>query len=191
MIRYESHETISHVLTPEGVQIVQQGSHEARVWAALPAKGAGTPVTPAQLKQIIGDETAKVGQGRAFKNGWIAKDGDGLIKVVCQRLSSPDNSSYAHTVVVKMPSIEDVTQKELREVDSTGTLSAGEKSLADLRKRKLVVQRSGILSIRSACPAPLITMHLHLGKANGSLSTKGRILAPRPQSQKQISPWTC
>ena len=49
-------------------------------------------------------------------------------------------------VVLKVLSIEDSTQKELHEVDATGTLSAGEKSLADLRKRKLVVQKSGTLS---------------------------------------------
>jgi hypothetical protein len=30
---------------------------------------------------------------------------------------------------------------ELREVDSTGTLKAGEKALADLRKRKLIAQK--------------------------------------------------
>jgi phenylalanyl-tRNA synthetase alpha chain len=46
-------------------------------------------------------------------------------------------------VVIKVLSIEDATQKELREVESAGTLSAGEKSLADLRKRKLVVQKFG------------------------------------------------
>lgn len=85
MIHYESHEILSHALTPEGVQIAHQGSHEARVWAALPTKGAGSPVPPAELKKIIGDESAKVGQGRAFKNGWIAKDGNGLVKAVRQQ----------------------------------------------------------------------------------------------------------
>ncbi|KAI0068775.1 hypothetical protein BV25DRAFT_1844467 [Artomyces pyxidatus] len=120
MIQYQSHEILSHVLTPEGAQIALQGSHEARVWAVLPAKGDGEPVTPAQLKSLVGDETAKVGQGRAFKNGWIAKEGAGLVKI--------------------KPAIDDVTQTELRQVDSTGTVPAGEKSLADLRKRKLIVQ---------------------------------------------------
>jgi phenylalanyl-tRNA synthetase alpha chain len=96
MIRYETHETISHVLTPEGSQIAQHGSHEARVWAALSAKEAGAPITPAQLKEIVGDEAAKVGQGRAFKNGWIAKHGNGLVKVVCEWHSpQPVNSSDA------------------------------------------------------------------------------------------------
>ncbi|KAH9977944.1 phenylalanine-tRNA ligase [Lactifluus volemus] len=126
MIHYESRETISHVLTPEGAQIALHGSHEARVWAALPTREADTPLPPADLKKIIGDESAKVGQGRAFKNGWIAKHGNGLVKAVS--------------------SIEDATQKELREVDTTGTLSSGEKNLADLRKRKLIVQKSELFA---------------------------------------------
>jgi phenylalanyl-tRNA synthetase alpha chain len=95
MIHYESRETTSHVLTPEGAQIALHGSHEARVWAALPAKGTDTPLLPASLKKIVGDEAAKVGQGRAFKNGWIAKDRDGLVKAVCQERSVPRRTSDA------------------------------------------------------------------------------------------------
>ncbi|KAH0587726.1 hypothetical protein H2248_006488 [Termitomyces sp. 'cryptogamus'] len=123
MIVYETHETLSHVLTPEGSQIVELGSHEARVWAALPAKGEGSPLTPVQLKKQVGDETAKVGQGRAFKNGWIGKEGDGFVQIV--------------------PTIQDATRVDLREIASAGTSKAGEKVLADLRKRKLIIQRKG------------------------------------------------
>lgn len=82
IITYESHETSSHVPTHEGEQILKDGSHEARVWSALPMKAQGAPLTLEQLKKVVGDETAKVGQGRAFKNGWIAKDGNGFIKLV-------------------------------------------------------------------------------------------------------------
>jgi hypothetical protein len=90
-------------------------------------------------------------------------------------------------VVIKVSSIEDTTQKELREIESTGTLSAGEKSLADLRKRKLAVQKFGnsVLSILT------FNVDLHVGKANGSLSTKDKISAPRPQSRRLISQWKC
>ncbi|OBZ76084.1 Phenylalanine--tRNA ligase alpha subunit [Grifola frondosa] len=123
MITYTTQETVSHVLTPEGAQIALQGSHEARVWTALPPKGAGEPLTPQQLEGKVGAETSKVGQGRAFKNKWIGKEGNGLV-----RLAS---------------SIHDTTQLEMREVDSTGTLKSGEKALAELRKRKLIVQRKG------------------------------------------------
>ena len=83
MVIYETNEIVVHALTPEGSQIAQEGSHEARVWSALPEKGHGTPITPVQLKKLVGEDTAKVGQGRAFKNGWISKEGDGLVKLVC------------------------------------------------------------------------------------------------------------
>ncbi|KAM6495768.1 phenylalanine-tRNA ligase [Amanita muscaria] len=123
MITYGTHEVFSHALSPEGSQIAQQGSHEARIWSALPEKGQGTPVTPVQLKQLVGDEAAKVGQGRAFKNGWIGKDGNGLVRLVAE--------------------IRDTTQEDLGEILATGTLKSGEKVLSDLRKRKLILQKKG------------------------------------------------
>ncbi|KAF6762347.1 phenylalanine-tRNA ligase [Ephemerocybe angulata] len=113
MVTYETNEVISHALTAEGAQIANEGSHEARVWSVLPLKGQGEPINPGQLKKEVGDETAKVGQGRAFKNGWIGKEGAGLVKLV-------------------MPTI-----------FRTGNLSSGEKVLADLRKRKLIAQKKG------------------------------------------------
>ncbi|EJF61276.1 phenylalanine-tRNA ligase [Dichomitus squalens LYAD-421 SS1] len=123
MITYTTQETVSHVLTQEGAQIALQGSHEARVWNACPVKGEGQPIPIKELQNKVGAETAKIGQGQAFKNKWIGKEGDGLVKLV--------------------PEIVDTTQLQLREVDSTGTLKAGEKALAELRKRKLIVQRKG------------------------------------------------
>jgi len=82
MVAYEGHEVLSYSLTPEGQQIAEQGSHEARVWAALSERGR-EPVSIKDLKSKVGDESAKVGQGRAFKNGWIVKDGENLYKAVC------------------------------------------------------------------------------------------------------------
>lgn len=38
-------------------------------------------------------------------------------------------------------SIEDVTQNELKEIQSTGTLKAGDKAISELKKRKLVIQK--------------------------------------------------
>ena len=82
MVTIEFHETLSHVLTQEGAQIALEGSHEARVWNALPMKGGGTPLTAQQLQQAVGKESASVGQGRAFKAKWIGKEGDGFVKLV-------------------------------------------------------------------------------------------------------------
>lgn len=82
MVTYTTQEAISFGLTPEGTQIAENGSHEAIVWAALPLKGQGTPLTVRELKEKVGEESAKIGQGRAFKNGWAGKEGDGLVKLV-------------------------------------------------------------------------------------------------------------
>lgn len=82
MVTYTSHETLSHVLTPEGASIALNGSHEARVWDAVPVKGEGEPMTSKELEAKIGGESAKVGQGRAFKNKWISKEGNGFVKLV-------------------------------------------------------------------------------------------------------------
>jgi phenylalanyl-tRNA synthetase alpha chain len=82
MVTIEFHETLSHVLTQEGAHIAIEGSHEARVWGALPMKGEGAPVTPQGLQEALGKESASVGQGRAFKAKWIGKEGDGFVKLV-------------------------------------------------------------------------------------------------------------
>lgn len=86
MVTYTTQETLSHVLTSEGASIALNGSHEARVWEALPAKGVGEPLTMKELEAKIGGEAAKVGQGRAFKNKWIAKEGSGFVKLVSAAL---------------------------------------------------------------------------------------------------------
>jgi phenylalanyl-tRNA synthetase alpha chain len=82
MITYTTQEVMGTGLTPEGAQIAELGSHEARVWTVLPAKGSGPGLSVAEVKKLVGDESAKIGQGRAFKSGWIGKEGDGLVKLV-------------------------------------------------------------------------------------------------------------
>ncbi|KAG5339329.1 hypothetical protein C0989_004704 [Termitomyces sp. Mn162] len=168
------HETLSHVLTPEGSQIVELGSHEARVWAALPAKGEGSPLTPMQSRKQVGYETAKVGQGRAFKNGWIGKEGDGFVQIV--------------------PTIQDATQVDLREIALTGTFKAGEKVLADLRKRKLIIQRKGqwltvkkgpYFSTSTAKPETDLTMEMLT--APYILADPKEALPPEPEYYKRVS----
>jgi len=121
MIDYKTQDVIDYGLTPEGSQLAGEGSHEARVWNALPLASQGKGLTVKELQAVVGAESAKIGQGRAFKAGWIGKEGDALVKLV--------------------PSIVDATAEELREIKATGTLKAGEKAISELRKRKLVLQK--------------------------------------------------
>lgn len=140
-------------------------------------KGESPPVTVKELKEKVGDETTKVGQGNAFKNGWIAKEGDGFVKKV-RVCSLP---SRVELMSPKVPSITDATQLEVREVDSTGTLKSGEKGLVALRKRKLIAQKCGIWIMSS----PLLS-DLNLGRANGSRYTRDRGSALQSKSWKRI-----
>ncbi len=82
MITYTTNKREYYVLTPEGEQIAREGSHEARLWNALPVKGQGQPVSIKELQQNLGADSATIGQRNAFKNKWIAKDGDGFVKLV-------------------------------------------------------------------------------------------------------------
>lgn len=59
MINFEIINTTSSSLTPEGMEIATNGSHEARVWAALPLKGQSEPMTVPEI------------QVRAFADGYV------------------------------------------------------------------------------------------------------------------------
>lgn len=50
MIEYTQIQNTVYALTEEGNQIAASGSHEFRVWNALPPKGTGAPVSIPDLK---------------------------------------------------------------------------------------------------------------------------------------------
>ncbi|GAA5950639.1 hypothetical protein JCM21900_002537 [Sporobolomyces salmonicolor] len=109
-----------HALTSEGSQIAQTGSHEYLVWSALPPAGSDAGLTAKDIEAKVGKEVAKVGQGKAMKNKWIAKKGDTFVRAV--------------------DSVEDTTRNDLLSVQSSGA-HTDEKLLGELRKRKLVEKK--------------------------------------------------
>ena len=101
------------VLTEEGNQIADHGSHEVRVFHAIPLEGLDI----SQLSGIVGQSVAKFGQQAAFKNKWIAKNGGRLVRLV--------------------DSVVDQTQTELLAIRQSGLL-LDESLLKKLKSRKLV-----------------------------------------------------
>lgn len=67
-------------MTQEGSSLADTGSHEVKVFNAIPVGAEGIAI--AELTNIVGAEIAKIGQGKAFKNKWIKKDGDKLVRQV-------------------------------------------------------------------------------------------------------------
>ncbi|PYH80683.1 phenylalanyl-tRNA synthetase beta chain cytoplasmic [Aspergillus uvarum CBS 121591] len=114
MVEYDTIEKEITVLTPEGEEIATNGSHEAKVFQAVLAALDGLKI--GDLPGVVGKDTAKVGQGNAFKKGWIKKDKDVL-------------RAATETIV-------DETRELLLTVQKTQSV-ADAKALTDLKRRKL------------------------------------------------------
>ncbi|KAI1078148.1 tRNA synthetases class II core domain (F)-domain-containing protein [Whalleya microplaca] len=124
MVTYEQVEREEASLEPEAVSIVSHGSHEARVFDAVHKALDGLSIQ--DLEKEIGDKNVtKVGQGKAFKEKWIKKDGSKLVSLV--------------------DSINDVTRDQLRIIQETKTHDS--KIIADLKKRKLLKMQK-VISFR-------------------------------------------
>ncbi|KAL8811626.1 MAG: hypothetical protein Q9223_000131 [Gallowayella weberi] len=108
-------------LTSEAQGIAAQGSHEAKVFEAVRQAVDGLKI--ADLPAIVGKESAKVGQGKAFKEGWIKKDKD-LLRATTE-------------------TIKDASREQLQTIQQTRT-HPDPKVLSDLRKRKLVTMQKMI-----------------------------------------------
>lgn len=115
MVDYETIEKEVVVLTAEGEQIAANGSHEAKVFDAVVKALDGLKIT--DLPGIVGKDNAKVGQGNAFKRGWIKKEND-MLRATRE-------------------SIVDETREQLLDVQRTKSLGDS-KALSDLKRRKLV-----------------------------------------------------
>ncbi|RFU73690.1 phenylalanyl-trna synthetase alpha chain [Trichoderma arundinaceum] len=115
MVVYEQIERQEAILEAEAEEIVQHGSHEARVFEAVHKALGGLSIQ--DLETAIGDKNVtKVGQGKAFREKWIKKEDNKLVALV--------------------DSIEDVTRAQLRFIKETK--SHDNKIIADLKKRKLL-----------------------------------------------------
>ncbi|KAK3726137.1 Phenylalanyl-tRNA synthetase, beta subunit, cytoplasmic [Vermiconidia calcicola] len=119
MVEYETNDSEQVILTEEGQQICDEGSHEWKVWEAVKSKGR-IPIK--DLEKIVGP-SAKVGQGNAFKLKWVKKDGDALTPVAKE--------------------VTDTTRQLLQHVNEHNTFP-DPKQLKDYQKRKLVTTRKVI-----------------------------------------------
>lgn len=115
MVAYGTHEQEVWGLTAEGADIVENGSHEAKVFNLLPKDDIGLAIT--DITARLGD-MGRIGQANAFKNKWITKKDKNLVRAV--------------------ESIVDATAELLREIRSTGKLTSNSAALDDLKKRRLV-----------------------------------------------------
>ncbi|KAI9729320.1 MAG: Phenylalanyl-tRNA synthetase, beta subunit, cytoplasmic [Cirrosporium novae-zelandiae] len=130
MVTYAAIDREEYVLTQEAEDIAAQGSHEARVFEAV-KQMEGLKIT--DLPSKVGKDSAKIGQGKAFKEKWIVKDGDTL----------RTNVQLLVWDVAQVESIRDTTQEELQTIQKTRT-HPDTKVIQALRKRKLLTPKKVI-----------------------------------------------
>ena len=87
-----------------------------------------------RVQDIVGKESAKVGQGKAFKEGWIIKDKDTLKIKVHHFLKLTEDE----LIRLQAESITDASREQLQIIQKSRT-HPDPKVINDLKKRKLVV----------------------------------------------------
>ncbi|PWN51939.1 putative FRS2-phenylalanine--tRNA ligase beta chain, cytosolic [Violaceomyces palustris] len=132
MVTSESQEEFNSSPLPDGFTILEQGSPEIRLIKALPdQEGVGKSMD--ELKSLLGADNLKAGQSYAFRNKWAKKLPDGTFGRTEATLGKADAD------------LKDEIKEQLEEIVRCGSIdngsAAGEKKLAELRKRKLVVTR--------------------------------------------------
>lgn len=112
-------------LTPEGNIVLENGSHEARLFKELIKKREAGIDQPALLKALPDQSMAKVGFSKAMANGWIQIDKESKL------------------VKARVNSIQDNVQELIQNISKLSINEEGKidtKAVNELKKRKLVVE---------------------------------------------------
>lgn len=117
--------------TPEGSLIIENGSHEARIFNAIINNPGSDGIDQAQLMKCIPDAAmAKVGFSKAMSNGWIAIDKE--TKRVRAKVGSIQDSTQ--------DLIKSISQLSLDAKNSGDETKVDPKIISDLKKRKLITE---------------------------------------------------
>lgn len=122
-IDFSKQDTIFYTLTSEAEEIIANGSHEVKLLKLIEQFGK------LEIKDVSSHLGAdgKVGQARAFKNGWIVK--------------TPNNELKLSDAVSDITQVKDQTKDQLIKIRANDIESISAKDIADLKKRKLITPR--------------------------------------------------
>ncbi|KAJ1897486.1 Phenylalanyl-tRNA synthetase, beta subunit, cytoplasmic [Kickxella alabastrina] len=115
-VNYKTLTTEFWTIEAEGQDQIDNGSYEARIFYAVPAGEEG--ITIAELNSKYG-KVANLGQGKAFQNKWVKKNGSSIVRLV--------------------DSIVDQIKADLEVVQATGT-HPNTNVIRDLKRRSLIKQ---------------------------------------------------
>ncbi|CCH58247.1 hypothetical protein TBLA_0A04530 [Henningerozyma blattae CBS 6284] len=121
-LEYTKHDIMHYDLSKEGQEVVDNGSHEIVLYNLINDLGK------LQIKDVMSKMGAngKVGQARAFKNGWIVKNKENELELSEKVKSS---TPVDETKIL----LQQIAKNEHSDIDA--------KVIADLKKRKLITPR--------------------------------------------------
>lgn len=117
LIKVEQKSFKEFLLNDEAQHIVKHGSHEAVLFNSIPESG----ILQSDLMKL--NQNAKLGFSKAMANGWVEVD-----------KKNPDGPK----VIKKVSSVADEVQDILQKIQSLQLSDVPEKSLQELKKRKLI-----------------------------------------------------
>lgn len=117
VVKFETLESIFYDLSDEAKNFIKEGSPEYRLYKAVP-KGVELDVT--ELVQLLGDAVVKIGLGPAFKNKWLKKQGNAIVRI--------DDSATD-----KLASL-------LEDISLNKTAGVTDAVAKELKKRKLILE---------------------------------------------------
>ena len=128
-IKYNTLETIYYDLTAEGQEIVKKGSYELRLIHLLSEIGSLSLKDKNFKSEDMTANEIKLGQAKAFRNGWITKTSDGNL-VIKEGSEKTD--------------LTDITRDQLNLIEKNELETIDNKTLQDLKKRKLINQKKTV-----------------------------------------------
>lgn len=122
-LEYTKEDKLFYTLTKEGNEIIENGSHEVKLLQLINKFGK------LQIKDVMTHmgPDSKMGQARAFKNGWIVKNKDNELSL-SDKISSVDEVS-------------DETKELLLKIQKDDLAGISDKVLNELKKRKLIAPK--------------------------------------------------
>lgn len=128
-IKYETLESIYYDITEEGKDILKKGSYELRLIQLLSDIGSLSLKDKNFKTEDMSANEIKLGQAKAFRNGWITKTGEGNLVI-------KDGAEVSQLPDVTKQQLELIEKNELETIDN--------KTIQDLKKRKLILQKKTI-----------------------------------------------
>lgn len=132
-LKIEQKEFKKYTLTDEGKVILENGSHEARIFQSALNSGQAGIDQPSLLKALPDQSMAKAGFAKAMSNGWIQLDKE--TKKVKSKVNEVDDK--VHELIKSIHSLTLDEQSGDQPQDDPAT-SIDPKIINDFKKRKLI-----------------------------------------------------